>query len=524
MRSLFQKLNAALDALWNRGLHSQSRITLQLHWPIWLFPIALVNQLLTPHPVWIVVLITVGGLYSIGFLWVRSQANAIHLTRQRTGMLLVAGDQLNERFDLTNRSPLPLLWAEFVDGSDMPGYSANRVVACGANSSYQWQFDIECRQRGVYQLGPARLTWTDPFALFRVNRVLPEVETILIYPRVAQLPELQLPHGNTSGARYRQRPLFGSVRSTSVREYRPGDSLRYIHWPSTAHKQSLMVTELDAEPGGEVWIILDLNRAVHTGEGETDTFEYSIVVAASIAAQLLSNNIRQAVGLITTSTAKDQATAWDPYAATDAYDDDDLDETEERERAPLETVLVPPQTGQAQLWRILSELAPVQPVDLSLTELLRSSRQLMGSGRILVVITPQLDVVDALNDSAVASDGAATATSGTASERAPTYRPPSAGEHTTEEYANSWVAELINVQAQAIGSVFLIVPDTPEQASDNEELQQLEEQLAHYDIPTRVFYSGQPLPSLLTHRRTRRVIRTTPTGGAVAYEVEEEIG
>jgi len=32
------------------------------------------------------------------------------------------------------------------------------------------------------------------------------------------------------------------------------------------------------------------------------------------------------------------------------------------------------------------------------------------------------------------------------------------------------------------------------------------------------------LPPALTFRRTRRVIRSTPTGGVVTYEEEEEVG
>jgi len=48
--------------------------------------------------------------------------------------------------------------------------------------------------------------------------------------------------------------------------------------------------------------------------------------------------------------------------------------------------------------------------------------------------------------------------------------------------------------------------------------------LAGYGIDVQQLSSHAQLPPALTFRRTRRVIRSTPTGGAISYEVEEEVG
>jgi hypothetical protein len=88
----------------------------------------------------------------------------------------------------------------------------------------------------------------------------------------------------------------------------------------------------------------------------------------------------------------------------------------------------------------------------------------------------------------------------------------------------NWIAELFHIQAQATGSVLLIAPSestAPEQAPYFARLQNV---LAQHAIPVRILHAREPLPSLLTYRRTRRIIRTTPTGGAVTYDVEEEVG
>ena len=89
-----------------------------------------------------------------------------------------------------------------------------------------------------------------------------------------------------------------------------------------------MVKELELEPSGDVWIVLDLYDGVQRGEGRSGTLEHSIILAASMAAEMVSGRERRAVGLLTASAD--------------------------------EVIALPPQPGQAQLWSIMAALAPAQ--------------------------------------------------------------------------------------------------------------------------------------------------------------------
>ena len=454
-------LATSLAKVWNRDLPPNVRISARILWPILIAPIALINQLVTPHPIWIVLLIAIGGLYTIGYYWVRSQAQTVSLRRVRVGVLLVAGDTLREEFDLRNDSNLPVLWAEFFDQSNLPDYQPGRVVACGANSSYRWHAEVECRRRGVYQLGPHQLTLGDPFGLFTLTMQFDQTDAVLIYPRVAHLPQVTLPQGNTEGAARRRRPLWGALPSASVREHQPTDSLRYIHWPVTAHRGVLMVKELEIEPSGAVWIVLDLNERVHAGEGEQSTLETAIVAAASIAAELLNRSDRRTVGLLTLAGGQ-------------------------------QLTVLAPQAGQAQLWAILAALAPVQPTNIGLAEFLHNSLATLGRRGSLIVITPQTTMAAGNLD----------------------------GEPSAQA-DQDWVAEVVHLQALGLAaSVLLITAATAEEQSA-EGVRML---LARYNIPLQTLQAGTRLPAALTFRRKRKVIRSTPTGGAVTYEVDEEVG
>ena len=293
----------ALDRFLNRDLPAGWRIELRSVWPFLFVPLLLFMQLLGPSPIWIALLVSLVGLYAISYAWVRNQIGQVHFERRREGAMLVVGDALQERFFVRNESSLPLHWLEFADRSRLPGYNPRQVVSCGGGSSYQWRAEAHCTQRGVFRLGPHTLRTADPFGLFSLEISDARSESLLVYPRVAHIPQLELPRGNLSGQDRRRRAYSGSERSQAVRAYRPGDSLRYVHWPISARQGELVVTDVETEPSGDLWIVLDVNRAVQSGEAESNTLETGVVLAASAAAEFLSGGERRSVGLLAATAA-----------------------------------------------------------------------------------------------------------------------------------------------------------------------------------------------------------------------------
>ena len=81
----------------------------------------------------------------------------------------------------------------------------------------------------------------------------------------------------------------------TVRPYAPGDAMNRIHWRSTARHGEIQVKEFDLEQTADAWIILDLQRAIQAGRGDSSTTEVAIRAAASIADKALSEN--RAVGM-----------------------------------------------------------------------------------------------------------------------------------------------------------------------------------------------------------------------------------
>ena len=116
-------------------------------------------------------------------------------------------------------------------------------------------------------------------------------------PPVVPLPPIAVtPGGYSDEGRARARAQEQTVGAASVREYQPGDSMRIIHWPSTARQGEVYVRLFDGTPGSNSWILLDIDAGVQSGEGANSTEEHGIILAASLADRALNN--RQAVGLV----------------------------------------------------------------------------------------------------------------------------------------------------------------------------------------------------------------------------------
>ncbi|MBI3858451.1 MAG: DUF58 domain-containing protein [Planctomycetes bacterium] len=139
------------------------------------------------------------------------------------------------------------------------------------------------RHWGIHPVGPIQIHASDPAGLFHAAAILPLTEDFAVFPQVydvAGLAELgarsTLVPQETSAGRPGQ-----SLVPMGVREYRPGDDLRRVHWPATARRGTLMVKEVEVDLAPYFTVVLDLDRRHRAGMGRKSTLEYVLRSAAS---------------------------------------------------------------------------------------------------------------------------------------------------------------------------------------------------------------------------------------------------
>jgi uncharacterized protein (DUF58 family) len=144
---------------------------------------------------------------------------------------------------------------------------------------YAGGYELRNVRRGRYVFGPVQLSIEDPFGLARTTLTKGEPEALVVYPRLVELPALFSEGGTHAqdGRRLLLRRPTG-FELHSVREHAEGESLRAVHWPSTARRGQLMVKELEDAPRDEVVVVLDGDATATAGE----LFELALRAAGSI--------------------------------------------------------------------------------------------------------------------------------------------------------------------------------------------------------------------------------------------------
>ncbi len=274
---------------WIRAIFSPPpdvAIKLQLRFPVLVFFILLAAAFLLPDRIWNTLLIGLGGMFVVAYVWVWFLARFLFGYRKMHAGWVAVGDVLEETFYLENNCMFPVLWAEVVDESNVPGYVPTVVRSVGSDGSDFWRNSAICVQRGAYRLGPWSVSAGDPFGIFLMTRRFNQTEEVIIHPPIHAPLRIPLPAGQSDGrTRSTYRTWKATINSASVREYQPNDPMRWIHWPTSARRDDLFVREFDLDAAGDIWIFLDLQEEVQVGSGMDGTEEHAVLLAATLAVQ-----------------------------------------------------------------------------------------------------------------------------------------------------------------------------------------------------------------------------------------------
>jgi uncharacterized protein (DUF58 family) len=289
------------------------------------------------------------------------------------------GETLGFSQVLVNNKPLPLPWIEVeeripeaippVGRTLKPSYISKTGLLARATglSWYQrvtWEYELDCRERGYFKIGPARLRSGDLFGFFKRERQEEAGTEVLVLPRMYDLGPLDLLPARPSGELKGAQPLVEDpLRPAGVRDYRPGDSVRRLEWKATARRQTLQSRVYEPAGSLELLIALNINTMEKDWEGyDPVLLERAISVAASIARDSL--DARLPTGLVANGS----------YPGADR---------------PLR---VPPASSLEQLPRILEALAVISPLTMTpLNKMLEEQRRLLPAGCSVVLVTALLD-------------------------------------------------------------------------------------------------------------------------------------
>jgi uncharacterized protein (DUF58 family) len=154
-------------------------------------------------------------------------------------------------------------------------------------------YGITPQWRGEYRFDEALLVSGFPFGLFSALRRFDLPDCMIVYPCMGKLSRelIRLGQGWGSEKIMRSSKRLGSDEFYGIREYRPGDNPRHIHWRSSARQSKLMLKEFEREEPLGYTIVLD-SFADPDDDASLDRLETAISLTASLIDELARHGAR----------------------------------------------------------------------------------------------------------------------------------------------------------------------------------------------------------------------------------------
>ncbi|HEY9664888.1 MAG TPA: DUF58 domain-containing protein [Allocoleopsis sp.] len=152
-----------------------------------------------------------------------------------------------------------------------------------AQDSYRWIYQIPAQRRGVYHWQTVDLKTAAPLGLFWCRRSWVAPATAVVYPSVLPLSQCPLidhlgQDQNQAVAALQHSHLATEGLTRTLRPYRWGDAIRFVHWRTSARYGELRVRELETFTGGQELVICLDSAAMW----QPDQFEQAVIAAASL--------------------------------------------------------------------------------------------------------------------------------------------------------------------------------------------------------------------------------------------------
>lgn len=259
----------------------------------------------------IVILAALTGVYCVfGLILTKLGLRGLQCTRAFSSPAVFEGDEGEMVETVRNDRPVLIPWLR-VESHISPhlrlGRTDNLEVSgsryyCSLFTLMPYQqirrrHRVTFLRRGAYDLGNASLSVGDVSGFFQASREQQMHVPVIVFPRLLDERELPQPLSLLLGEATSLRPLLTDpFLLRGIRDYRPGDPVRDIHWPASARMGQTQVRLFDHTARMKLMVILNGQRRSaqwgdHLMEYEEGEIEYGISVAATMCVRALRSGL-----------------------------------------------------------------------------------------------------------------------------------------------------------------------------------------------------------------------------------------
>ncbi len=201
--------------------------------------------------------------------------------------VIIKGDLVPYFFTLANEDFITFksIKVDFLqDKSTISGIDNWSEYSLLPGSKRELESKLKCYYRGEYYVGVSAVEITDFLYLFQIKYPIQSKLKVKVLPRVVTLKQIGFaPPKNDEKHSPLQMKREEDVMDIDTRKYRAGDSLKQIHWKSSAKRNELYTRKYSALPKLSTTILLDLSPIKEDEDTKLVIEDYIIESSVALA-------------------------------------------------------------------------------------------------------------------------------------------------------------------------------------------------------------------------------------------------
>jgi uncharacterized protein (DUF58 family) len=183
-------------------------------------------------------------------------------------------------------------------GIELVAGEPRALVSLGRGETVDLEYTVAGDRRGIFVFRGVEATTGDYLGVFRRRTIFPAPTQLTIAPETLKLRKLAIRPRRTraTAGPIPARQGGSGIDFFGIREYQPGDPLRWVNWRVSArHHRTLFTNEFEQERIADVGLILDARRRTDIRLNGHALFERAVRATASLAETFLGDGNRVAL-------------------------------------------------------------------------------------------------------------------------------------------------------------------------------------------------------------------------------------
>lgn len=183
---------------------------------------------------------------------------------------IYVGDKVAISYTVRNsgKITIPYLEIENSISRELTGEEPPKIMTTlNPKDFFTYNEELILKRRGYYPLGEIQLVIKDVFGFYSIKKKVTSETSLLVYPMPTELNSFRITSIEQLGDMLIDDKAFqDKTRVSSIRDFREGDSVKWIHWKLSAKLDELIIKEFDNSADTHVVVFVDNYQGLYKND------------------------------------------------------------------------------------------------------------------------------------------------------------------------------------------------------------------------------------------------------------------